>query len=138
MLFRSRTYAGLTLYLYLSRYRSFPGQRTDKRPWREWVPILTGKRIEDYERQGNENVGTSWRYFSRDIINKALAEVNSIQDDYVVSVNVAKAGVRVTDVWFTMVPVAERLEVQAPTTISPAWLHAWRLSISPSMSRPAF
>lgn len=108
----TRSFGGQALYLYLSRYQTFPGQRTDAKPWREWVPILTGKRVEDWDKQQNENVGNSWRYFHRDVVRKAVAEVNSIQTDYRVEAQIRKVGTRVMDLWFELRPTPKRLEVE--------------------------
>jgi hypothetical protein len=108
----TRSFGGQALYLYLSRYQTFPGQRTDAKPWREWVPILTGKHLADWDRQQNENVGNSWRYFHRDVVRKAVAEVNSIQTDYKVAAKVRKVGTRVADLWFEMKPVPKRVEME--------------------------
>jgi hypothetical protein len=107
----TRSFGGQALYLYLSRYQTFPGQRTDAKQWREWVPILTGKRVEDWDKQQNENVGNSWRYFHRDVVRKAVAEVNSIQTDYRVEAQIRKVGTRVMDLWFELHPMPKRLEV---------------------------
>jgi hypothetical protein len=111
----TRSFGGQALYLYLSRYQTFPGQRTDAKAWRDWVPILTGKRVEDWDKQANENVGNSWRYFHRDIVRKAVAEVNSIQAEYRVEARVRKVGTRVMDLWFELHPVS-RLDVEVDET----------------------
>lgn len=108
----TRSFGGQALYLYLSRYQTFPGQRTDAKPWREWVPILTGKRVEDWDKQQNENVGNSWRYFHRDVVRKSVAEVNSIQTDYRVEAQIRKVGNRVMDLWFELHPMPKRVEVE--------------------------
>lgn len=101
----TRTYGGWALYLYLSRYRTFAGHRTDAKHWRDWVTILTGKHLDDFEKPPKENVGNSWRYFHRDVVRRAVAEVNAIQNDFVAVERFQKAGNRVTDVWFELQPV---------------------------------
>jgi hypothetical protein len=108
----TRSFGGQALYLYLSRYQTFPGQRTDAKPWRDWVPILTGMLVADWDKKENENVGNSWRYFHRDVVRRAVAEVNSIQTDYKVEAQIRKVGTRVMDLWFELRPVPKRLEVE--------------------------
>ena len=110
----TRTFGGQALYLYLSRYETFVGRRTDTKPWREWVPILTGKRLEDWDKQERENVGNSWRYFHRDVVRKAVAEVNSIQSEYRAEAKVRKVGVRVVDLWFELHAVPKPALEDAP------------------------
>lgn len=104
----TRTYHGWALYLYLSRYRTFPGQRTDAKPWREWVPILTGKGLQDWDEEKPDAVGNSWRYFNRDVIKRAVAEVNTIQHEYQAAAVFSKNGARVNQLWFTLKPIEKK------------------------------
>jgi hypothetical protein len=114
----TRTYGGWALYLYLSRYRTFPGARTDTKHWRDWVPILTGKHLDDFDKSDKENVGNSWRYFHRDVVRKAVAEVNAIQNDYLAVERFVKVGHRVTDLWFELQPIAVQVEDASPAVAS--------------------
>lgn len=109
----TRTYGGWALYLYLSRYRTFVGARTDSKYWRDWVPILTGKHLDDFEQGQSENVGNSWRYFNRDVVRKAVAEVNSIQSDYEAAVRFSKVGARVSEVYFDLIPRNQLISAQS-------------------------
>jgi hypothetical protein len=69
-----RTHAALALYEICSRYVDNPAGLTARNHWSWWRPVLTGSpdsHAETYK---------EWKYFKRDCIAKAVAEVNHITD----------------------------------------------------------
>jgi hypothetical protein len=71
-----RTHAGLALLEICLRYETWHKDLTDSKPWEWWYSVLTG----------NVDVATVavrkhfYRYFKRDTIKPALAEVNSLTE----------------------------------------------------------
>lgn len=83
-------HASLALFQIVSRYRTSPGGVTKARPWREWIPVLTGESQESSDirslKRGDipEPGGSKyreWRYFNRDVIAPAVSELNQVLDD---------------------------------------------------------
>jgi hypothetical protein len=69
-----RTHASLALYEICSRYVDNPAGLTARNHWTWWRPVLTGSpdsQAETYK---------EWKYFKRDCIAKAVAEVNHVTD----------------------------------------------------------
>lgn len=66
------THAALSLYENCARYKAV-GQ-TPKQDWNWWRPVLTGR--PDTEKSAN----LEYRVFKRDVLNKAIAQVNQISD----------------------------------------------------------
>lgn len=98
-------HSSLALLPLASRYKTSPGGLTPKRPWREWIPILTGESEESAQqaaklraaKSGGVNTGgkyKEWRYFNRDVVSPAVEELNSV----------------VTDFWVQAVPIKEGRE----------------------------
>lgn len=74
------THAALVLYEVGMRYLTSPGRVSKREPWRKWVGPITGNPdLEDT---------VEYKYFARDILKPAIAEVNSIQSDFVLTMNV--------------------------------------------------
>lgn len=69
-----RTHAALALYEICSRYVDNPGSLTARNAWQWWRPVLTGAP------EGTNETYNEWKYFKRDCIAKAVAEVNLITD----------------------------------------------------------
>ncbi len=67
-----RTHAGLVLYEICSRYIDNPGGLTARNHWTWWRPVLTGAP------EGTNETYEEWKYFKRDCIAKAVAEVNAV------------------------------------------------------------
>lgn len=67
-----RTHAGLALYEICARYVDNPGRRTARQPWRWWRPVLTGVALSRTQESQGE-----YRYFKRDVLLPAIAEVNN-------------------------------------------------------------
>lgn len=70
-----KTMAGLVLYEICARYVDNPGGVTARQPWAWWRPVLTGSP----EAQGG-GAYEEWKYFKRDVIKVAVAEVNRLTD----------------------------------------------------------
>ena len=70
-----KTHAGLALYEICTRYIDNFGGLTARNPWQWWRPVLTGFP----EPVGaHEGAYAEWKYFNRDIVKSAVAEVNAV------------------------------------------------------------
>lgn len=72
MLSQMHTHAGIVLYEICTRYKKIG--RTSRQNWRWWLPVLTGQPNSD------KLAKTEYRFFKRDTIKPAIAEVCSITD----------------------------------------------------------
>jgi hypothetical protein len=68
-----RSHAGLVLYEICARYKNNPSHLTSKREWRWWVPVLTGKPVQD-------DTKLEFRFFNRDTLKPAIDEVNEVSE----------------------------------------------------------
>lgn len=67
-----RTVGGIALYEIAKRYATNPGGVTNREDWQAWWQILTG---------ANEGVAPpEYKYFKRDVLKKAISEVNTVTD----------------------------------------------------------
>lgn len=92
------TYRGLALYEICARYADNPSRLTYRRPWTDWVVTL----------RGSQPKGDSleYRYFMRDTVHKAVAEVNALQNKFIVApIEGGKLGTRTLQ--FSVVPKAK-------------------------------
>jgi hypothetical protein len=71
---RLRSHTALALYEICARYIDNPSHLTARQPWRWWKPVLTGQPDRDDGRQAQ------YRYFKRDVLLPAIAEVNALTD----------------------------------------------------------
>jgi hypothetical protein len=62
------SHSAMALYEICARYVDNPGHKTARQHWRWWKPVLTGY-------LGNESKA-DYRYFKRDVLTKAIAEIN--------------------------------------------------------------
>jgi len=71
---RLRSHTALALYEICARYIDNPSHLTARQPWRWWKPVLTGQpdRADSHQAQ--------YRYFKRDVLLPAIAEVNALTD----------------------------------------------------------
>ena len=100
----------LSLYEIICRYRTNPSGLTMRRPWQDWVPILTGEsdesaRIRSQLRYGRQKAELKerygeFRYFNRDVVQKAVRELNAVQDDFLVEPLLIKEGRAVKELQF--------------------------------------
>jgi|JI10StandDraft_1071094.scaffolds.fasta_scaffold247256_1 hypothetical protein len=99
MLSQMHTYSGIALYEICSRYRAVG--RTSRQGWRWWLPVLSGQPNSD-ERLAK----VEYRFFKRDSIKPAIAEINAITDIEVELVEY-KAGKSINELQFLVKPKAQ-------------------------------
>lgn len=63
------THAAMALYEICARYVDNPSHKTARQHWRWWRPVLTGVSSDDSKAE--------YRFFKRDVIHKAVAEINA-------------------------------------------------------------
>jgi hypothetical protein len=104
----------LSLYEIVCRYRTNPSGLTMRRPWQEWVPVLTGESDESarirsqirygrHKAEARERYG-EFRYFNRDVVQKAVKELNAVQDEFLVEPLLIKEGRAVKELQFRIYP----------------------------------
>ncbi len=64
------SHASMALYEICARYVDNPAHKTARRHWRWWRPVLRGVSEDDTKAE--------YRFFKRDVINKAIAEINAL------------------------------------------------------------
>jgi len=107
MLSQMHTYGGIALYEICSRYRAIG--RTSRQEWRWWLPVLTGQ-------PNNERLAKmEYRFFKRDSIKPAIAEINAITDIEVELVEY-KAGKSINEVQFL---VRQKAQTSLPQRLPP-------------------
>lgn len=98
ILSQMHTHAGIALYEICTRYKAIG--RTSRQEWRWWLPVLTGN-------PNSEKLAkTEYRFFKRDTIKTAIAEVNAITDIEVELVEY-KAGKFISDLQFLVKPKSQ-------------------------------
>lgn len=70
-----KTMAGLALYEICARYVDNPGGVTAKQSLSWWRPVLTGDPASK-----EQGAYLDWKVFNRDVVKKAVAEVNNVTD----------------------------------------------------------
>lgn len=63
------THSAMALYEICARYVDNPGHKTARQHWRWWRPVLTGFAGDDSKAE--------YRFFKRDVLHKAVAEINA-------------------------------------------------------------
>lgn len=107
MLSQMHTHAGIALYEICTRYKNIG--RTSRQNWRWWLPVLTGQ--PNSERLAR----TEYRFFKRDTIKPAIAEVCAITDIEIEIVEY-KVGKRISDLQFL---VKAKAQVSLPLKSPP-------------------
>jgi len=97
-----RSHGAIALYEICSRYRDVG--RTSRQPWSWWRPVLSGKPETDKQKL------LEYRFFKRDVLKTAVAEVNALTDIEVALVEY-KQGRFVSDLQFT---IRRRQQAQLP------------------------
>lgn len=113
-------HSSLALFQVVSRYKTSPSGLTERRPWREWIPVLTGEsdeaaemssRLRDAKKGGSADAVAAkgakykeWRYFNRDVIAPAVTELNQVLDDVWVEAVPIKAGGKIESLQFKVTP----------------------------------
>src|ERR1035437_8870862 len=76
------SHASMALYEICARYVDNPAHKTARRHWRWWRPVLRGVSDvdpKDSKDKAAEKVAkTEYRFFKRDVLNKAIAEINAL------------------------------------------------------------
>ena len=72
MLSQMHTHAGIVLFEICTRYKNIG--RTSRQHWRWWLPVLTGSPVSERLEK------TEYRFFKRDTLKPAIAEVCAITD----------------------------------------------------------
>jgi hypothetical protein len=62
------SHAAMALYEICARYVDNPGHKTARQHWRWWKPVLTG--------YAGDDTKSEYRFFKRDVLNRAIAEIN--------------------------------------------------------------
>ena len=107
ILSQMHTHAGIALYEICSRYKAIG--RTSRQEWRWWLPVLTG------HPNSEKLAKTEYRFFKRDSIKTAIAEVNAITDIEVELVEY-KNGKHISDLQFL---VKQKAQVPLPLKTPP-------------------
>ncbi|KDB52912.1 hypothetical protein X805_15160 [Sphaerotilus natans subsp. natans DSM 6575] len=85
------SHGAIALYEICSRYRDV--SQTARQPWSWWRPVLSGKPETDETRR------QEYRFFKRDVLKPALAEVNAVTD-LVVELVESRSGRFISDLQF--------------------------------------
>lgn len=93
MLSQMHTHAGIVLYEICTRYKNVG--RTSRQNWRWWIPVLTG------HPNSEKSTKLEYRFFKRDTIKPAIAEVCAITDIEIDLVEY-KDGKSISDIQFTV------------------------------------
>jgi hypothetical protein len=104
-----RSGASLALYEICRRYATNPSKVTNRAEWEWWYGALTGNPV-------TEQI-PEYKYFKRDVIKTAIAEINKVTDINVELIE-HKHGRRVASLQFKVLPaLQESLEFPAPPVI---------------------
>jgi plasmid replication initiation protein len=103
---RLKSGASVALFEIGARYRSSPGGLTMRKPYEWWVPTLTGSRAE---------ASPEYKYFKRDVLRPAIAEVN-MHADFSIELVEHKVGNKVAELQFSVRAKADaaRFDTDAP------------------------
>lgn len=111
---RLRSSASAALYEICVRYVTNPSGLTNRAPWQWWRPRLTGNPEDAIEE-------TEYKFFKRDVLKPAIAEVNGLAD-IVVELIEHKAGRKVADIQFRVDRVKQAQLEMADTNLVDAAL----------------
>lgn len=111
--------SSLALFKVISRYKTSPSGLTERRPWRNWIAVLTGEsaeaaeasaRLRNARKGGGDDESAKhgkykeYRYFNRDVVAPAVKELNRVLDDVWVEAIQIKVGGRVSELQFKVTP----------------------------------
>jgi hypothetical protein len=105
-----RSMPGLALYEICSRYVDNPGGVTGRQHWTWWRPVLTGAP------ETQVGIYSEWKYFKRDVLKGAVAEVNQITDLEIEAIEHKVSGRSVGDLQFK---VRRKEQVKIPFGTAP-------------------
>lgn len=110
-----RSHAGLALFEICSRYETNPSHLTNKEPPTWWHAVLTGNPDQTPDAH-------FYRYFKRDTLNPAIAEINAMSSLQVELIE-HKKGRKVLELQFSVLPRAQAsLDLPPPPVIDTALL----------------
>jgi hypothetical protein len=115
----------LALYEIICRYKTNPKGLTMRRPWRDWIPLLTGESDENAEQRIDMKAGRGaskvrqrygeYRYFRRDVVQRAVSELNEVQSEFTVEPVPVMRGRSVEELQFKI--VLREQERNTPTVL---------------------
>ena len=123
-----RSMPGLALYEICSRYVDNPGGLTARQHWTWWRPVLTGAP------ESQVGIYSEWKYFKRDVIKGAVAEVNQITDLEIEAIEHRSTGRTIGDLQFK-VKRKEQTKLPFGTVPSPVNLHDIGRAINAGVSQ---
>lgn len=90
-----RSYSAAVLYEIGARYLTSPGKLTMREDVLWWAAVLSGR---------SDLTEVDYRFFKRDVIAKALAEVDALCEDFSLELIEHKSGRKIEDIQFRVVP----------------------------------
>ena len=104
---------GLALYEICARYRTNPSRLSNRMSWTEWRDNICGE-------SAKLGCYSQWKYFKRDVLTRAINEVNALSEDFTVILHVYKSGGTVDELQFEVQPKAQgSLSFSSTTAITP-------------------
>lgn len=102
-----RSYSAAVLYEIGARYLSSPGRLSMREDVLWWAAVLTGR---------SDIKEVDYRFLKRDVISKALAEIDALCEDFGLELIEHKRGRKIEEIQFRVVPRAQQRlgEIDAP------------------------
>lgn len=94
-----RSYSAAVLYEIGARYLTSPGRLTMRENVIWWAAVLTGR---------SDITEVDYRFFKRDVISKALAEVEALCEDFSLELIEHKQGRKIEEIQFRILPRAQQ------------------------------
>jgi hypothetical protein len=94
-----RSYAGAVLYEIGARYQTSPSRLTMREDVIWWAAVLTGR---------SDIKTVDYRFLKRDVINKAIGEVEALCDDFSLELIEHKRGRKVEEMQFRVLPKTQQ------------------------------
>ncbi len=120
-----RSVSGLALYEICMRYINNPGGMTARQHWTWWRPVLTGTPADQVDTYAQ------YKYFKRDVLKGAVAEVNAITDLHVELIE-HRQGRSVMDLQFS---VTRRTQPTIPFKAGPEHLPALGMALKQGVAQ---
>jgi hypothetical protein len=120
-----RSGSASTLYEICMRYRTNHEGLTNRAPWDWWESVLCGK-------PRHVDGAKEYKYFKRDTLKPAMAEVNRLQDEIEVELVEYKQGRRISEIQFKVSPKAQPdlgLNAAVPANLFDSNLHGRLMSV---------
>lgn len=111
-----RTGAGLALYEICRKFLTNPSKLTNRDTYERWFVVLSGVTLESPDDL------PLYKYFKRDVLHKAMAEINALTDIHVELIE-HKTGRKITHLQFRVSEASQaQLELPAPPVIDSEFL----------------